>query len=461
MQKVDYLVVGSGPAGQRAAIQAAKLGKKVVLVERRSLVGGVTVHTGTIPSKTLREAILYLTGWRQRGVYGHDYRVKDSITIDDLAQRLQFTIRHEIDVISKQLHRNGVVVVTGEASFADANTMNVATRDGEITQFCSDYFFLATGTKPRRPDNIPFNGTNIIDSDGLLRLKSIPRSIIVYGAGVIGVEYATMLRALDIDITLVNEKNRMLPFIDYDVMDEFSHHLRKSGVRIMLGEKLENVRRTDTGEVEIRLMSGRSVTADVMLFTAGRIGCTDSLKLENIGLRATDRHHLVVNEFFQTDIPHIYAAGDLIGFPSLASTSMEQGRIAACHAFGESCNNTPEHFPHGIYSLPEISIIGITEQELVVKGIAFEVGIARLQETARGQIMGLGDGLLKILVSIKDHSILGVHIVGEGATELIHIGQAVMLLGGKIEYFVENVFNYPTLAEAYKIAALDAWNRLR
>ncbi len=461
MQQVDFLVVGSGPAGQRAAIQAAKFGKKVVLVERRSLVGGVTVHTGTIPSKSLREAILYLTGWRQRGIYGHDNRAKDSVTVDDLVERLQPSIRHEIDIINDQLHRNGVTVITGEASFADAHVMNVLTRDGEITQFTSDRFFLATGTSPRRPDYIPFNNTNIIDSDGLLRLKSIPKSIVIYGAGAIGVEYASMLKALDIDVTLINEGDRMLPFIDHEVMDEFTYHLRESGVRLMLGEKLNDIHITDSGDVELSLQSGRSVISEVMLFTAGRTGCTDLLKLSNAGLRATDRNHILVNENFQTDVPHIYAAGDLIGFPSLASTSMEQGRVAACHAFGEPCNKTPEHFPYGIYSLPEISMIGRTEQSLIADGVAYEIGIAKLQDTARGQIMGLGEGLLKILVDVKDHRILGVHIVGEGATELIHIGQAVMTFEGKLEYFVENVFNYPTLAEAYKIAALDAWNRLR
>ncbi len=461
MQQVDYLVVGSGPAGQRAAIQAAKFGKKVVLIERRSLVGGVTVHTGTIPSKTLREAILYLTGWRQRGFYGHDYRVKKSITIDDLAQRLQFTIRHEIDVIKDQLHRNGVEVITGEASFADANVMNVTTRDGMTKQYAADKIFLATGTRPRRPDNIPFNKTTVLDSDSLLRIESIPRSIIVYGAGVIGVEYASMFKALDIDVTLVNEHDRILPFTDRDVMDEFSHLLRENGMRMMLGEKLENINHTDSGQVDVHFKSGRSVTADVLLFTAGRIGCTSTLKLENAGLQATDRHQLTVNDNYQTDVQHIYAAGDLIGFPSLASTSMEQGRIAACHAFNEPCNQTPKHFPYGIYSIPEISMIGKTEQELVKDGVAFETGMARFRETARGQILGLGEGLLKLLVDINDHRILGVHIVGEGATELIHIGQAVMILDGKLEYFVENVFNYPTLAETYKIAALDAWNRIR
>lgn len=460
MRKCDLLVVGSGPAGQHAAIQAAKLGKSVILVERRSSVGGVTVHTGTIPSKTLREAILYLTGWRQREIYGHDYRLKQSITVDDLAQRLQFSIQHEVAVIQNQLRRNGVEIVTGEASFADPAVVEVTDRDGGVTPYQAKKIFLATGTHPRRPENIPFDDRIVIDSDGVFRMTSIPRSLIVYGAGVIGVEYASMFNALDIDITLINEHDRMLPFVDSDVMDEFSRHMRDCGMHLLLGEKLEGLEVTDDG-VTATLTSGRSAHAQGFLFTAGRIGSTSMLKLENAGLATNDRHQLEVNKHFQTAVPHIYAGGDLIGFPSLASTSMEQGRLAACHAFNEPCNKTPKHFPYGIYSVPEISMIGRTEQDLVSEGIAFEAGIARLQETARGQIMGLDEGLLKLLVATDDHRILGVHIFGEGATDLIHIGQAALILNGTLEYFVENVFNYPTLAEAYKIAALDAWNRIR
>ena len=461
MYNCDFLVVGSGPAGQRAAIQAAKLGKNVVLIERRSSVGGVTVHTGTIPSKTLREAILYLTGWRQREFYGHDYRVKQSITVEDLAQRLQFTIQHEVEVIQSQLRRNGVEIVTGEASFYEPNIIHVAGRDGGTTQYRAEKIFLATGTRPRRPDNIPFNDKSVIDSDGVLRMQSIPRSIIIYGAGVIGVEYASMFNALDINVTLVNEHDQVLPFVDREIMDEFSHHMSESGMRLLLGEKLENLDATTDGRVVASFSSGRDVNADVFLFTAGRIGRTSMLKLENAGLTANNRHQLEVNENYQTSVPHIYAGGDLIGFPSLASTSMEQGRIAACHAFNEACNKTPEHFPYGIYSVPEISMIGRTEQELIAEGIAFETGTARFRETARGQILGTDEGLLKLLVGSKDHKILGVHIVGEGATELIHIGQAALILNGTLEYFVENAFNYPTLAETYKIAALNAWNHLR
>ncbi|MCG6974796.1 MAG: Si-specific NAD(P)(+) transhydrogenase [Acidiferrobacterales bacterium] len=461
MQTFDFLVVGSGPAGQHAAIQAAKLGKQVALVERGAQVGGVTVHTGTIPSKTLREAILYLSGWRQRGIYGRDYRVKQSITAEDLARRLQFTIQHEVKVIEDQLQRNGVVVVHGAASFADSNTIQVADPEGTTTRYRANRIFLATGTRPRRPENIPFDDDSIIDSDGILNLREIPKSIVIYGAGVIGVEYASMFNALDVEVTLVDTHEQILPFIDKDVMNEFAQHMSKCGMRLLLGEKLESVERDDQGKVVANYASGNSDRADAFLFTAGRIGCTSTLKLDKAGLTATDRHQLTVNENYQTDVPHIYAGGDLIGFPSLASTSMEQGRIAACHAFNESCNRAPAHFPYGIYSVPEISMIGRTEQDLGKEGIAFHRGVARFRETARGQIMGIDEGLLKLLVAQTDHRILGVHIVGEGATELIHIGQAVMMLNGTLDYFIENAFNYPTLAETYKIAALNIWNHIR
>jgi len=457
MTEADFLVIGSGPAGQHAAIQAAKLGKKVILIERNRRIGGVTVHTGTIPSKTLRESILYLTGWRQRGFYGRDYRVKRAITIDDLAQRLELTIRHEIEVIGDQLHRNGVRVIHGVATFTDPHTVRI--EYGRHTEMVrAEKILIATGTRPRRPDNIPFDDA-IIDSDSLLQLDHIPHSAIVFGAGVIGMEYASMFSALDVELTVVNEQEMILPFIDREVREEFIHNLRDRGMRFHFGDKLQSVRRDHDGVVA-SFATGRTLTAEVFLFTAGRIGCTSALALEKAGLSANERHQIQVDQNFQTMVPHIYAAGDVIGFPSLASTSMEQGRLAARHALGVPSTAPPVHFPYGIYSVPEISMIGKTEQELAEDGIPHEIGVARLRETARGQILGLREGILKLLIGLEDHQILGVHIVGEGATELIHIGQAVMTLGGKLEYFVENAFNYPTLAEAYKIAALDAWNRI-
>ena len=458
-QDFDFIIIGSGPAGQRAAVQAAKLGKRVCLIERQQNIGGVTVHSGTIPSKTLREAILYLTGWRQREFYGHDYRLKSRVTAEDLLQRLSVTIRHEIEVINDQLNRNGITIVYGTASFEDTKTLRIENDAGKQSKYRSKKILIATGTRPRRPADIPFDDQTVFDSDGLLHLRKIPKSITVVGAGVIGVEYASMFKALDMEVTLINERPTILGFIDQEIMSEFLHILRDNGMDLRTGEKITSVDRK-TGSVVTTLEGGRKIESEALLFTAGRKGCTSSLKLENAGLTANDRHHLQVDEYFRTSVHHIYAAGDVIGFPSLASTSMEQGRRVACHAFGQPLDQTNHLFPYGIYSVPEISVIGKTEQELIENHIPYETGISRFRETARGQILGLREGLLKMLVGIEDRRILGVHIVGEGATELIHIGQTAMILGGKLDYFVDNVFNYPTLAENYKVAALDAWNRL-
>ncbi|WJW75246.1 Si-specific NAD(P)(+) transhydrogenase [Thiohalobacter sp. IOR34] len=460
MQHFDFLVIGSGPAGQRAAIQAAKLGKNAAIIERRPVVGGVSVHTGTIPSKTLREAVLYLTGWDQRGVYGRSYRLKDKLDIDDLMKRLDITLNHEIEVMEHQLMRNGVTVIEGSASFVDPHRVRIEKPDGTFEEYTADKFLLAVGSRPARPEGIPFDNETILDSDGILNLKRIPRSMIVVGAGVIGMEYASIFSTMDVKITLIDGRPTLLNFMDREIVDELVHSLRERGVVLRLGEKVAQVERTESGSVTCRLESGKQLRADTILFAAGRIGCTYTLGLENAGLETDERRRLAVNEHFQTAVPHIYAAGDIIGFPALASTSMEQGRLAACHAMGTAACTTQEFFPFGIYAVPEMSMIGATEQELTEKQIPYETGVARLRETARGQIMGLQEGMLKLLVSLDDRRLLGVHIIGEGATELIHIGQAVLSLGGSLDYFLENVFNYPTLAEAYKVAALDAWNRL-
>lgn len=460
MVRVDFLVIGSGPAGQKGAIQAAKLGKRVVLVERRASVGGVSVHTGTIPSKTLREAVLYLTGWKQRTFYGRGYRLKQGLQIRDLMERLEITIRHETDVIRDQLVRNGVELVEGEAEFVSAHRVVVRGANGEAHEYEAERFLIATGTEPHRPAEVPFDGEKILDSDDILHLKGHPRSITVVGAGVIGAEYATMFCAMDVKVALVEERPVMLDFLDEEIVMELMHHLRDQGVVIRLGETVERLEVNEHGRVVTHLKSGKQLRSDIVLYAAGRTGCTGSLKLAAAGLEADARGRLVVDEWFRTKVPHISAAGDVIGFPSLASTSMEQGRLAASYAFGLSATSCPAHFPFGIYAVPEISMVGQTEQELRKKGIRYEVGVARLREIARGQILGLDQGILKILFSIDDRRVLGVHILGEGATELIHIGQAALVLGGTLEYFVENVFNYPTLAEAYKVAALDAWNRM-
>ena len=461
MNHYDLIVIGSGPAGRRAAIQAAKFGKSVLVVERGRRVGGVSVHTGTIPSKTLRETALNLSGWRERGFYGRSYRVKQDITADDLRARLQMTLGHEVEVLEHQFSRNQVTTLKGAARFTGVREIEVEKQGGETASFTADKFLICVGTVPFRPDYVPFDGACVLDSDEILDLVELPRSIAVVGAGVIGVEYATIFSALDVHVTLIEPRETMLDFIDKELVADFTHQLRDRGVQLRFGSKVARIVRSAPGKCQIDLEDGRVVKSNVVLFAAGRMGATPSLNLEACGLEVDHRGRLSVDPMsFQTSVPHIYAAGDVIGFPSLASTSMEQGRIAACHAFNEKAQKPPAYFPYGIYSVPEMSTIGLTEEEARAKGFAYECGVARFRETSRGHIMGLSSGMLKMLFCLETRRLLGCHIVGEGATELIHIGQAVINLGGGLDYFVENTFNYPTLAEAYKVAALDAWNRM-
>ncbi len=455
----DLIVIGSGPAGQKAAIQAAKIHKKVAIIERGRDVGGVAVHTGTIPSKTLREAVMYLSGYDQRGLYGKSYRLKNQLTIEDLMQRVTITINQETEVMSDQLRRNGVEILDGTASFVDAHIIQLEDRLGKKSEYKTKKVLLATGTRPRRPEGVPFDGEVIMDSDDILSLKKIPKSMTVIGAGVIGVEYASIFSALDIKVTLVDARSCMMRFMDREITDELTHMLRDRGVTMRLGESIQKVEK-ENGRAIITLDSGKRIISDVVMYAAGRMGCTSALKLENAGLSADKNHRLEVNKYYQTKVKHIYAAGDLIGFPSLASTSMEQGRLAARHAFGLSLSSRPDLFPFGVYAVPEMSMVGKTEEELTEQKIPYEVGIARLKETARGHIMGLQEGMLKLIFSLETKKLLGVHVLGEDATELVHIGQVAFALGGDLEFFIENVFNYPTLAEAYKIAALDANNRM-
>ncbi|MBP6011867.1 MAG: Si-specific NAD(P)(+) transhydrogenase [Alphaproteobacteria bacterium] len=460
MSHYNLIVVGSGPAGRRAAIQAAKLKKSVLVVEKGHRVGGVCVHTGTIPSKTLRETVLNLSGWRERGFYGRAYRVKQDISAEDLRRRLSITLDHEVEILEHQFARNKVDKIAGTARFLDAHRISVAGERGEAHEFSADRVILAVGTVPFRPADVPFDGDTVLDPDDVLELKSLPRTLAVIGAGVIGIEYATIFSALDVKVTLIDPAANVLPFVDQELVDEFIHDLRDRGVTLRLKAKVSRVERLSEGAV-VYLEDGRQVRADMVLYAAGRQGATDALDLPAAGLTADSRGRLSVDKAtFQTAVPHIYAVGDIIGFPSLASTSMEQGRIAACHAFGESAHAAPEFFPYGIYSVPEMSTIGMTEEQVRERKIPYECGIARFRETSRGHIMGLSTGFMKMIFALETRRLLGVHIVGEGATELIHIGQAVLNLGGTLDYFVENTFNYPTLAEAYKIAALDAWNRM-
>lgn len=458
MEKYDLLVIGSGPAGQRSAIQAAKLGKRAAIIDKNFLIGGVSLHTGTIPSKTLREAVLYLSGWRQRGFYGRSYRTKQYITAEDLTQRLDQTIRGQVETLQHQFFRNRVDVIGGMASFIDPYTILLETPDKEKREFSADKIFIATGTTPARPDHISFDDKVIIDSDGILELTELPHSMVVVGAGVIGAEYASIFSALDIEVTLLDSRDKMMEFLDDEIVDEFIHNLRDRNVNVRLGETVISIERDDRNRAQVNLKSGKQVCADMVLFAAGRQGSTDALKIENAGLCADKRGRIAVNEHYQTELEHIYATGDVIGFPSLASTSMEQGRHAACHAFGVEALSNVEFFPIGIYAVPEMSMVGMTEQEAKEKEIPYETGTARFREIAKGQILGLREGILKMLFSLEDRTLLGVHIVGEGATELVHIGQAVLALEGTLDYFVTAVFNYPTLAETYKVAALDAYN---
>ncbi len=460
MHDFDVLVIGSGPGGQKAAIAAAKLDRRVGIVERPDMLGGVCLNTGTIPSKTLREAVLYLTGLDQREMYGQNYRVKDEITIGDLTARTRHVVSRENDVVRNQLSRNRVVLHTGTARFTGPHSVAIADASGRARDITADKIIIATGTRPARPDTVAFDDKSILDSDGILHLERVPRSMIVAGAGVIGIEYASMFAALGTKVTVVEQRDRMLEFCDLEVVEALKYHLRDLAVTFRFGETVTAVESRPEGAIAA-LASGKRIPADTVMYSAGRQGMTDELDLPAAGLAADARGRIKVGEFFQTSVPSIYAVGDVIGFPALAATSMEQGRLAAHHACGEPIHEVSPLQPIGIYSLPEISFIGRTEDQLTRDCVPFEVGVSRYRELARGQIIGDSYGVLKLLVSPVDRSLLGVHVFGTGATELVHIGQAVMGCGGTVDYLVDAVFNYPTLAESYKVAALDATNKMR
>ncbi|GAA4567652.1 Si-specific NAD(P)(+) transhydrogenase [Planotetraspora kaengkrachanensis] len=460
MTDFDVLVLGSGPGGQKAAIAAAKLERRVAIVERRDMIGGVCINTGTIPSKTLREAVLYLTGLTQRDMYGQSYRLKEDITVTDLTVRTRHVVGREVDVIRNQLARNRVTVLSGSGHFVDPHTVAVVDERGNEIKVTADKIIVATGTRPARPASVQFDDQTIIDSDGILQMDQVPDSMVVVGAGVIGIEYASMFAALGTKVTVVERRDRMLDFCDLEVVEALKYHLRDLAVTFRFGETVAAVEKHPRGALTI-LESGKKIPASTVMYSAGRQGMTENLALTAAGLTADDRGRIAVDEFYRTSVPHIYAVGDVIGFPSLAATSMEQGRLAAYHACDEPVSGLNGLQPIGIYTIPEISFIGKTEDELTDSLIPFEVGVSRYRELARGQIIGDTYGMLKLLVSPEDRTLLGVHVFGTGATELIHIGQAVMGCGGTIDYLVDAVFNYPTLAESYKVAALDAVNKLR
>jgi NAD(P) transhydrogenase len=455
----DLVVIGSGPAGQKAALNAAKLGRRVAIVERRDAIGGVCIHTGTIPSKAIREAVLHLTAFNERQVYGNSYAVKHEITMSDLLYRCLHVVRCEVDVIRNQMARNGVAMLQGAASFVDANTLRIE-RGPDVHEVRAHKFLIAVGTEPARPKTVPFAPGKVIDSDELLTLSALPRSLIIVGGGVIGTEYACMLAAAGVKVTLVESRGRLLEFLDDEIAETLQFRLREMGVRLRLGESVARIDVVND-QVEATLASQKKLRSAALLYTIGRQGATASLNLPAAELSADERGRLKVNEFYQTSAPHIYAAGDVVGFPALAATSMEQGRLASGHMFGQFSEPPSPLFPYGIYTIPEISMVGATEQSLTQQGIPYEVGIARYREIARGQLIADPHGLLKLLFHQDSRRLLGVHAIGTGATELIHIGQAVMTAGMPIDYFVESVFNYPTLAECYKVAALDGVNRAR
>lgn len=546
MRQYDLVVIGSGPAGQKAAIQAAKLGKRAAIIEKNNWLGGVALNTGTIPSKALREAILHLTGASKRGLFGEAYRVKSNITIGELIAVSQQVIQHERDLVMSQLVRNGVDVIEGHACF-DSPHQVTCTVYGEQTgkevrseRITADHFVLAIGTRPAMPENVPFKQTRVFTSDGLLNLKKLPKSMIVVGGGVIGTEYACMMATLGVKVTLIEGRRSVLGFLDDEIGEAFQYQMRRGGITLRLGEKVKNIEiispdhpdypkramrkaaeviaesaaespevtpeegakaveqsgqkdqegnateeqsneRSETASpavdygpegqpfgtvedddlVQAELESGKKLRAGTLLYAIGRQGTTSKLCVDKAGLEADDRERLKVNEHYQTAVPHIYAVGDVIGFPALASTAMEQGRLATCHMFGVEAHSFPELFPFGIYAIPEISMVGKTEEELTKAGVPYEAGVASYKEIARGQLLGDDTGMLKLLIHQDTREILGVHCIGSGATELIHIGQTAMAFGGKADFFCNNVFNYPTLAEAYRVAALNGLNKIR
>jgi len=460
MQPYDLIVIGSGPGGQRAAIQGAKAGKRVAIVEKQSNLGGVCINTGTIPSKTMREAVLHLSGFYDKNFYGTNYNAKDNITMADLNFRVQHVVESEVGVTQNQLKRNGVDLIHGTAQFTSPHNIRVENNSG-YGEFEAQYLVVATGTKPAANAKVPINGRNIINSDQILSMPQVPRTLIVVGGGVIGVEYACMFATLGVRVIIVEKRPRLLEFADVEMVEALSYHMRDQRATMRLNEEVESVEELPDGKVAANLVSKKRILADALLYAVGRQGNVDGLNLPAAGLAADNRGRIQVDADYRTSQPHIFAVGDVIGFPSLASVSMEQGRIASARAFNLDVQSDPATYPYGIYTIPQISFIGKTEEQLTDGDVPYEVGVAYYREIARGQITGHTDGRLKILFHRETLELLGVHIFGEDAAELLHIGQAVFTLKGKITYFINTVFNYPTLAECYKTAAFNGLNRLK
>jgi NAD(P) transhydrogenase len=460
MQTYDLIIIGSGPAGQRAAIQGAKLGKRVALIEKREVVGGACINTGTIPSKSMREAVMHLSGYQYQSIYGMSYRVKEKITVADLSFRVQHVIKTEIDVTVAQLSRNGIDTLTGTASFMDPHHIKIVNASGQSNEYEAEIIVIATGTRPAVSPLVPINNRTIINSDQIFSLPTIPKTLIVVGGGVIGIEYASMFAALGVRVILVEKQPKLLPFVDSEMVEALCYHLRDNRVTLRLSEEVASVEEAADGTVVANLKSNKKISGDALLYAVGRQGNVDDLNLEAAGLEADSRGRISVDNQYRTKQPNIFAVGDVIGFPSLASVSMEQGRIAVGHALGSHIQSDPANYPYGIYTIPEISFVGKTEEQLTDEDVPYEVGVAYYREIARGQIRGDTTGRLKLIFNRETKELLGVHIIGEGASEILHIGQAVLILNGTVDYFVNTVFNYPTLAECYKAAAFNGLNKL-
>ena len=469
MRQYDLCVIGSGPGGQKCAIQAAKLGKRVCVIEQRNVVGGSAVQTGTIPSKALREAILNLGGGCGASPRSADFQnAARGVSLESLWKACSRVINAEVEMVRGHLASNGIDVLNGTGRFVSQHEIEIVGKSASGV-IRADHIAIASGSMPAKPGNIEFDDKNIITSDELLDLKDLPHSMIVVGGGVIGTEYASMLAALGVKVTLIEGRNRLLDFVDSEIIEALQYHLRQSGMTMRLGEKVVSIRKveapggakSDGTMVEAVLESGKILRADCLLYCIGRQGATDALQLGNAGLEADNRGRIKVDQNYRTKIPHIFAVGDVVGFPSLASSSMDQGRIASCRMFGVRCESMEELLPYGIYAIPEISMVGWTEERLTSEGIPYESGVAHYKEIARGQLLGDEIGMLKLLIHQESHAILGVHIIGTGATELVHIGQCAIAFKATLDYFVNAVFNYPTLAECYKVAALNGLNKLR
>lgn len=459
---VDLIVIGSGPAGQKAAIQAAKLGKNVVMIEKDPDPGGKCLYSGTIPSKTFRESVMTLTRFYDRRFSEQKY-VRGSVTINELNDRLHKVIQDEKEVVYRQLRRNNIRLIVGDARFEDPHTICVEDQEhGLMWRIRARFVMIATGSKPRNPSDVPFDYKTILDSTTLLQIEHVPKTMIVLGGGVVGSEYASYFAALGTEVTVIDRRENMLPMLDSEMGIHFQTALMDIGLRFRGNKEPQEISKVD-GKAFVKFKDGSTLTADVLLYALGRTANVDSLNLDKIGIQRDSKGYLIVNALFQTNHPHIYAVGDVIGGPSLASTSMEQGRLAARHAFGYDIHYFPTFYPIGIYTIPEISCCGYTEDQLKEMNFHYEVGRAYYYEIARSHIVGdnLEIGMFKILFHAETREILGVHIIGRGATEVIHIGQVAASFNAKIEYFIDQIFNYPTHAEGYRIAALNGYNKLK